>query len=103
VIVAPDDVNGFGLPEPYWAPTANDIAAAESAIAAAEGDLEHYRQYAGFTEDGDRLLLVNGFCNAEPDWTSRIVFVMDGGECYFTAIYNVDTEELESFMFNGDA
>ena len=103
VIVAPADVNGFGVPEPYWNPTQIDIAEAERAIAEAAGELEHYRQYAGFTQNGDRMLLVNGFCHAEPNWTSQIVFVMDGGECYFTAIYNVETASLESFMFNGDA
>jgi hypothetical protein len=29
--------------------------------------------------------------------------VLDGGECYFSAVYNVDTSELENFAFNGDA
>jgi hypothetical protein len=103
VIVAPSDVAGFGLPEPYWSPTATDVVEVEKAISESQGELEHYRQYAGFTEDGERKILVNGFCNAESDWTSEIVFVLDGGECYFTAIYNVETAELESFMFNGEA
>jgi hypothetical protein len=103
VIVAVDAVGGFGLPEPYWSPSQADVAAAEHAITALEGDLDHYRQYAGFTEDGDRKIMINGFCNAEPDWTSQIVFVMDGGDCYFTGIYNVETADLEVFMYNGDA
>ena len=103
VIVAPTEVGGFGVPGPYWTPGQADIARVEEAILAAEGNLDHYRQYAGFTENGDPKILVNGFCNAEPDWTSQIVFVMDGGECYFTAMYNVDTERLESFTFNGEA
>ena len=103
VIVAPEAAAGFGLSEPYWAPSVVDVANAESAIVGDQGELDHRRQYAGFTEDGDRKILVNGFCSDESYWTHDLVFIMDGGECYFTAIYNVDTAELESFSFNGDA
>lgn len=103
VIVAPEAGAAFGLSEPYWAPTVADVADAEVAIAEAEGVLDHTRQYAGFTEDGERKILVNGFCTEEPYWTHDIVMVMDGGACFFTAIYNADTAELESFRFNGDA
>jgi hypothetical protein len=103
VIVDTSAVGGFGLPTPYWTPTLADVTAAESAIAESEGALDHLRQYAGFTEDGDRKILVNGFCSAEANWQAEIVFVLDGGECYFSAVYNVDTSELENFAFNGDA
>jgi hypothetical protein len=103
VIVAPEDAIGLGLAEPFWAPSVTDVFAAEAAIADSEGELDHYRQYIGFTENGDQKILVNGFCNPDASWTSQVVFVMDGGDCYFTGIYNVDTDELESFTFNGDA
>ncbi len=103
VIVAPEAAAGLGLDEPYWAPTVSDVTDAEAAIAEAEGELDHTRQYAGFTQDGERKIFINGFCTDEPNWTQDIIFVLDGGECFFTAIYNVDTAELESFAFNGEA
>lgn len=93
----------FGLPSPFWTPSVSDIIAAEEAIAEEEGELDHFRQYVGFTEVGDQKIYVNGFCNEEPNWRSQTVFVMDGGDCFFSASYNVDTGELDYFRFNGDA
>lgn len=88
----------------YWTPTLMDVEAAEAAIAAEQGDLDHMRQYAGFIENGERNVFVNGFCDALGiDWTSERVHVDDGGDCFFTAIYNVDGDELEMFRFNGEA
>lgn len=88
--------------EDYWTPTLADVEAAEAAIAAEQGDLEHNRQYAGFTEDGERKIFVNGFCQSfSADWTREPVLVDDGGDCFFTAIYNVDRDVLEMFRFNG--
>lgn len=88
--------------EDYWTPTRADVKAAEAAIAAEQGDLEHNRQYAGFTEDGERHVFVNGFCESfSADWTREPVHVDDGGDCFFTAIYKVDRDILEMFRFNG--
>lgn len=87
----------------YWTPTLMDVEAAEAAIAAEQGELDHMRQYAGFIEDGERKVFVNGFCDAlGVDWTTERVLVDDGGDCYFTAVYNVDQDELEMFRFNGE-
>ncbi len=104
VIVPADAAAGFGLGESYWTPTVTDVAKTEAAIAENQGSLlSHTRQYAGIVEDGERKILVNGFCSDEPNWMSQPIVVLDGGECYFTAIYNVDTSELEQFTFNGVA
>jgi len=104
VIVGVDDGNAFTSAEEYWYPGDEDVAAAEQAIAARQGPLEHMRQYVGYIEDGDRKILVNGFCDAfDSDWLHEPVLVLDGGECFFTAVYNVTTGELESFSFNGEA
>lgn len=103
VIVPEDDASGFGLGDSYWTPSVVDVIEAEEAIVEAEGPLDHTRQYAGIVEDGVQKVLVNGFCSDEPDWMSEPIIVMDGGECFFTAIYNVETAELELFTFNGVA
>lgn len=88
----------------YWTPTLADVEAAEAAIAAEQGDLTHRRQYAGYAENGERKVYVNGFCEGfDSKWTIQPVRVEDGGECYFTAVYNVDRDELEMFRFNGEA
>lgn len=88
--------------EDFWTPTLTDVEAVETGIAADQGQLDHMRQYVGFIESDERKVLVNGFCDALGiDWRSAPVLVDDGGECFFTAIYNVDRDELETFRFNG--
>ncbi len=90
--------------EEAWTPTEADVIAAEEAIEAEQGPLDHMRQYIGITQGGQHKVYVNGFCDAwETNWQAELVFVMDGGDCFFSATYNVETGELENFMFNGDA
>ncbi len=104
VIVAEADGGLFLAADGFWTPSEADIAAAEDAIEAAQGDLDHLRQYVGYVEDGERKILVNGFAtDLGIDWRSQPVLVDDGGEAFFTAVYNVDTGELENFAFNGVA
>lgn len=111
VIVTPDDapllVDSLGLDldgDAYWFPSAADVKAAELALSDKAGDLDHMRQYAGYIEDGNRKIYINGFCDASGgEWHERPVLVQDGGDCFFTAIYDVDAGELERFRFNGEA
>lgn len=111
VILTPDDapqlVDSLGLDldgDAYWMPTLADVEAAELALTAEAGELDHHRQYAGYIEGGNRKIHINGFCDAsESDWRERPVLVQDGGDCFFTAIYNVDAGELQRFRFNGEA
>jgi hypothetical protein len=108
VIVAPDAVDEFGLwfgtSLETWEPATADVQAAEDALLEEQGALAQFRQYAGFVEDGDRKVLINGFCDAfETNWYRQVVIVMDGGDCFFQAVFNVDTGELERFSFNGNA
>lgn len=87
----------------FWTPAIAHLESAEAAIAAERGQLDHMRQYAGFIEDGERKVFVNGFRDALGiDWTTERVLVDDGGDRFFTAIYNVDRDELEMFRFNGE-
>ena len=103
VIVPADYAVNFGTgAEEFWMPTESDVVNTELAITEEEGDLAHLRQYAGIVEDGDKKVFVNGFCDdAGRNWYAEIVAVDDGGECFFSALYNVDTGELEYFRFNG--
>lgn len=111
VILTPDDapllVDTLGLDldgDAYWRPSVADVEAAELALSDRAGELDHDRQYAGYIEDGSRKIYINGFCDASGgDWRERPVIVQDGGDCFFTAIYNVDAGELERFRFNGEA
>ena len=104
VIVPASGASIFVAADEYWTPTETEIADAEQAIADAQGELDHMRQYAGFVEDGDRKIYVNGFASESGiDWYSEPVFVMDGGEAYFQAVYNVETGVVEWFSFNGEA
>lgn len=111
VIVTPDEapllVDSLGLDldsSAYWLPTPADVEAAERALTDEAGELEHTRQHARYIEDGNRKIYINGFCDASGvEWQERPVLVQDGGDCFFTAIYNVDAGELERFRFNGEA
>lgn len=111
VIVASEDaplfVDSLGLDldeNAFWRPSATQVATAEAALAEEAGALDHTRQYAGFMESGDRKIFINGFCDDHGiDWRQQPVLVDDGGDCYFTAISNVDTGEIERFRFNGES
>jgi hypothetical protein len=106
VIVPAEDAgeDGWFSSDEAWTPTEEDVVAAEEAIEAEQGPLDHMRQYIGVTQDGERKIFVNGFCDAwETNWQAELIFVNDGGDCFFGATYNVETGELESFTFNGEA
>jgi hypothetical protein len=104
VIVPDTSAALFGIAsDAYWTPSIVEIELAEAAILNEQGELDHVRQYAGVTEDGDQKVFVNGFCDDFGiDWQSEVVLVDDGGDCFFSALYNVDTDELEYFSFNGE-
>ncbi len=96
---------GFDLADDaYWQPALADVETAEAALEAEAGELDHMRQYVGFIEDGDRKILINGFCDAlGNDWREQPVLVVDGGDCFFETIFNADRGQLEQFRFNGHA
>ena len=123
VIVPEDEARDlalWGTSDPIegtWQPDKADIVVLESHIeeAAANGSspsqqprpesLDGYvRQYAGIIENGEKKIYVNGMCHVDGDsWKHSPYIVMDGGPCFFTAVYNVGTEEFELFWYNGDA
>jgi hypothetical protein len=112
--VSVGDIDGVIVPESegsvfvstgeYWTPSPEEIAEVEAAIAQDQGELVgHNRQYVGFYEEGEPMVYVNGFCDSfGMDWEVEPVLVDDGGECYFTAVYNMVTGDLERFDYNGE-
>jgi hypothetical protein len=119
---APDFVRTFrgGEPSGYWTPTSSQIAQLEADLAMfveppecgespvperIRRELGSYgRQYAGFTEDGRDLILVNAFCDAhDVDWQNEPVFILDGGACYFQITYDPATGDFFDLSVNGEA
>lgn len=91
-----------------WTPAEADLQAAEDAVLAApagdrEPQIDGYRQYVGIIDDGERKILVNSMCDEMEGWDEQYIMVMDGGSCFWNALYNVDTGELEFLIVNGEA
>lgn len=69
-------------------------------------DLTRYkRQYvAVLNSKGEKEVWVNCFCRAEnQDWKKNLIFVEDGGNCYFNLKINLTTGQYYELMVNGDA
>jgi hypothetical protein len=110
--VASDLARSDDTVEGYWLPGEDWLARAEDAVtleAARISDpqwvpmLDGYRQYAGLIENGERKIHISSMCQEFEGWRSSAIMVMDGGPCFWIALYNVDTNEIESLMVNGQA
>jgi len=69
-------------------------------------DLTRYkRQYIAVTNSkGEKEVWVNCFCATSINyWRKEVVFVFDGGNCYFNLKVNLTTGEYYELMVNGDA
>lgn len=100
------EVDGYWLPGEAW------LTEAEHAVIAASHEIpeedrrpriDGYRQYAGYMLDGQRMIIINSSCDEFEDWRSEVIFVMDGGPCFWQATYNATTRELTSLVVNGHA
>jgi hypothetical protein len=62
-------------------------------------------QYQPQLVDGHRTILIRGACHVSPTFDPRKGFeeVSDGGECYFTVAYSVESRHFSNVLFNGDA
>ncbi len=101
-------------PASRFTPSEADVDAAERALAAEaakqprgkalSGKLGGYqRQYLGFVENGHRKLYGNFFCQSFGDWKTGLVMVDDGGDCYFSFVFDLDDGTYSQFMINGEA
>lgn len=103
VIWSEDEIDGYWLPGEPW------LEAADQAIADRAERIEDpqrtpvlgsYRQYGGFIENGERKIYINAFCVELDNWKRGYVMVMDGGPCFWNAVYNVNTGEVEHLYVN---
>ena len=72
---------------------------------------DYYRQYGGVVAGGKRVVYVNGFHRGflallgwtperAAEWRRVAVMVCDGGAWYFGALYDPETQRVESLDFN---
>lgn len=101
--------------ESLWTPTQNNILQLEAGLAAylqqnAEPEQEriwqeladYKRQYVGITQDGQEKIYANFFCEGDNSDT-MLVFVLDGGDCYFQVLYTVENDQFSYLSVNGEA
>ena len=61
------------------------------------------RQYLGFETNDGPVLVINALCDPSFDTANSVVIVMDGGDCFWQAVYDLTTHEFTQFSVNGDA
>ena len=103
----------------YWTPSEDDILKLEGKIAGYlsqnssyfyrqppvwERLDEYQRQYIGVEREGRPIIYGNYFCNSGGvDWRQKLVFVIDGGECFFQVEYDVESGLFIKLQVNGEA
>ncbi len=129
--------------EPLWEPSNIEISELEAELAVTVNEKlgdewqarrnrplvrDYFRQYAGITLQGNKLIFINGFHRSHVEWTARWlaephteyelkylppearneafwrfmrVVVADGGEYFFQAIYDPKSKRIVGFTFNG--
>jgi len=59
------------------------------------------------TWNGDRIIVVRGMCqfdtNGQYNWKKYNVYIEDGGDCFFTARYNLSKSRKFTLDFNSDS
>jgi hypothetical protein len=107
-------------PTGVWLPSAADVAKLEAELPAflqsAESEWlkpdppiwervpDYMRQYLGIVENGEEVIYANFFCSIDDmDWHNEFVFVLDGGDCFFSVKYNPQTGEFFDLSVNGEA
>jgi hypothetical protein len=101
-----------------WEPTVADIEGLEanlpqiSSLADSEpnprrhiDDPHHYlRQYVAFTQGGKQKIYINAFCSTQRadsiDWHKHLVLAIDGGTCFWHALYDPATQKFSSLAIN---
>ncbi len=104
------------VPGPYWTPSQEQVDQLEKKLPAylkgqvkshselLKIDLSKYkRQYFGYSLNGKKVIYVNAFCHSFDYWEKTLVFVFDGGKCFFQATYDPEVGEFLNFSVNGDA
>jgi len=103
----------------YWTPSADDILKLEEKIAeylSQNSNLlyrqppvwerldEYQRQYIGLELGGKQIIFGNFFCTSgRVNWREELVFMLDGGDCYFQVEYDVESGSFIMLMVNGES
>ncbi len=112
----------FGNNYTSWTPESKDIESAETILSKAFDDQkkptvnrlldrktdDYFKQFVGFVDaNGDKIIWVNCFCKGEEssfkNWKNRVVFVSDGGNCFFNVKINITKNTYYDLMVNGVA
>ncbi len=65
---------------------------------------QYKRQYLGILRDGRLKIYANFFCSDDiADWREQPVLVLDGGDCFFHLVYDLDTGAFSELSINGEA
>jgi len=100
-----------------WMPDKNEIIKLEARIksylkkAAAKrspnlwSKLATYkRQYVGVIRNGRKVIFSNFFCQSfDMDWKTKPVVAEDGGDCFFTVLYDSASATFSALQINGEA
>lgn len=65
---------------------------------------QYFRQYLAVVVNGRRMVLLNAFCSNQGhanDWRKHLVFALDGGKCFWHAIYDPATARFFDLKVNG--
>ena len=102
------------VPGGTWQPTAIEVADAKTKLrpyVLAQSKRRNDKispwnaytfQYQGREIDGRKIIYVNASCSEPPEYAAQeMVFVLDGGTCYFQAYYDIQTRAFVGIGFNG--
>ncbi len=66
---------------------------------------EYIFQYQGREEKGQKYILVNAICRRDPEWNleKRVIFVFDGGPCFFNLRFDPKRKQYYGLAINGYA
>jgi hypothetical protein len=91
----------------YWTPNRGQILAMEERLRVhvwlehpvlARSLSTYKRQYFGFAREGQRRILIVGFCEADDlNWTQDFVSAAESRDCRFEAEYDVPTGQILHF------
>jgi hypothetical protein len=104
------------IPGGAWSPSAGQVTDARHQLepyvkqVAAERHLrlpewsQYSFQYQGQVEKDTKVIFINAFCTAPPEYARReFVVVFDGGTCFFQAKYAPEKKQFLQVIFNGEA
>jgi hypothetical protein len=66
---------------------------------------EYIFQYQGREEKGQKYILVNAICRRDPEWNleKQLIFVFDGGPCFFNLRFDPKRRQYYDLAINGYA